>query len=312
MEKIVFGAYLSVLAAFLAAAASIVKLVNDKESRTTDYRQSWTESVREALSNLIGSVSLHVSQLNSRAGALRKLNEIFLKIEKNPDNSDLQAGKKFQIDRLESINKSILENRKEIERYYALASLHFKPHDEVFNQVEAGYKKIEDIFSKLSGSPDDVPDNLRVELTGKVETEVSGLIAASRHILKREWENVKAGELAYRRTKAWSLYIGVSAFAILIVVGIYMTAYVQLKIGASSGEVRSPVAVNEVGRMPVPVTIGGASSSSVVPQSLQPVLPNVQQLIQIDPRSCGGRPLTTSSNKSVTCEKTLANGDGQK
>jgi len=63
MDKILLTAFLSALAGFITAILSIVKLVNEKESKTTDYRQNWTDSVRGELANLIGLLNAQAAQI---------------------------------------------------------------------------------------------------------------------------------------------------------------------------------------------------------------------------------------------------------
>ncbi|QVE15078.1 MULTISPECIES: hypothetical protein [Pseudomonas] len=63
MDKILLTAFLTALAGFITAALSVVKLVNEKESKTTEFRQSWTESARAALSDLIAKLNFHVTNV---------------------------------------------------------------------------------------------------------------------------------------------------------------------------------------------------------------------------------------------------------
>lgn len=227
MDKILFGAYLSVLAAFITAAVSIVKLVNEKESKTTDYRQSWTDSVRSALSQLIGSISLQSSYLHNRTDLLNNL----IKTHSTNAEPDQAATKEavlaYLTESLKELNTLILENRQNIQKYYALTSLHFKPNDEVFLKIEHKYEQVEDLLQKLVDAKEPEKEGDRREYKEKVSTAVTELTNTSRYILKTEWEHVKSGESAYRRTKAWSQYIGIATFAILVFCGIYMLAYNQ-------------------------------------------------------------------------------------
>lgn len=229
MEKVLLGAYLSVLAAFITAAASIVKLVNEKESKTTDYRQSWTDSVRSALSQLIGSISLQASYLANRSDIQHRLSKLHKTRAKPEEQSTKDSARTFLIDSLSEINTSIRENRQNIEKYYALTSLHFKPNDETYARVEQKYHQIDELLHKLVEAREEDKEPERVELREKVKAGVAELTSISRHILKTEWEHVKAGEPAYKTTKAWSTYIGTGAFAILVFCGIYLIAYTQVK-----------------------------------------------------------------------------------
>lgn len=57
LDKIVISSFFALLAAFITAVVSFVKLVNDKEARVSDHRQEWTTSARDALADLISKVS---------------------------------------------------------------------------------------------------------------------------------------------------------------------------------------------------------------------------------------------------------------
>lgn len=232
MEKILLAAYLSVLAAFITAAASIVKLVNEKESKTTDYRQSWTESVRNSLSHLIGCISLQATYLPNRSDLQEKLGAIH-KTKPAPENQDDKTvAKTFLIDGLAEMNTSIRKNREDIEKFFALTSLHFKPNDETYSRIEQKYHQIDELFHKLVAlDTSEKKDAERSELKMKAKAAVADLTAISRYILKTEWEYVKAGEPSYKKTKAWSTYIGIGAFTILILCGVYLVAYAQIKYG---------------------------------------------------------------------------------
>lgn len=65
MDKVLLTAFLTALAGFITAALSIVKLVNEKESKTTEYRQAWTESVRTAMAELIAKINAKASTMVS-------------------------------------------------------------------------------------------------------------------------------------------------------------------------------------------------------------------------------------------------------
>lgn len=231
MEKILLAAYLSVLAAFITATASIVKLVNEKESKTTDYRQSWTDSLRNALSQLIGCISLQATYLIGRIEAQNQIISLQKVKPSQEQESDKETAQKFMIDSLLDLNKSIKENRGELEKLFALTSLHFKPNDETFSRFENKYNQIDELFRKIVDAKSPEKEADRRELREKIKSAVAELTSISRFILKTEWEHVKAGEPSYKKTKAWSTYIGIGAFAILIICGIYLVAYAQVRYG---------------------------------------------------------------------------------
>lgn len=226
MEKILLGAYLSVLAAFITAVSSIVKLVNEKESKTTDYRQSWTDSVRKSLSQLIASISLQANYIAKREQIKTKLAAHIVPQNPNREKAN-DAITDFLKDRLQSINDLINENQQTIQQNYALTALHFKPNDEIFIKIENKVDQAEQLLQEMveiTGSDQDGKRNVIKEKILTITNEVS---QTSRFILKTEWETVKKGEPAYKTTKNWSLYIGISTFAVLVISGIYILALSQ-------------------------------------------------------------------------------------
>lgn len=225
MEKILLAAYLSILAAFITAAASIVKLVNEKESKTTDYRQSWTDSVRKSLSQLIASITLQANYLVSRIELAHRLQSVHFKKAQPEHEKAKDSLADYLSDQLAELDKSIRDNRQCIQQNYALTALHFKPHDEIFIKIEAKFEMAESLIKEMSKLTEEENDGERRVLRERISSIVSEITDTSRFILKTEWENVKKGEPAYRSTKNWSLYIGVAAFAVLLVSGIYMIAF---------------------------------------------------------------------------------------
>ena len=220
MEKILLGAYLSILAAFITAAASIVKLVNEKESKTTDYRQSWTDSVRKSLSQFIASITLQSSYFIARSDINQKIDSNHSE-QSEPDKEKI---KEYLRDELSAINKSIRENRQYIQQNYALTALHFKPHDEIFIKIENKFELANQLLHNMEHMQGKQENSELNTTREKIKTIANEITETSRHILKTEWEHVKKGEPTYKITKNWSLYIGISAFSILLFIGIYMLA----------------------------------------------------------------------------------------
>lgn len=227
MEKILLGAYLSILAAFITAAASIVKLVNEKESKTTDYRQSWTDSVRKSLSQLIASITLQANYLVSRAEIAQQLGSTHSK-QAEPDQEKIKESiTEYLQEELIAINKSIRENRQYIQQNYSLTALHFKPHDEIFIKIENKFELANQLLHDMASMQGKEKNNERNIAREKINSMANEITETARHILKTEWEHVKKGEPTYKITKNWSLYIGISAFSILLFIGIYMLAVVN-------------------------------------------------------------------------------------
>lgn len=218
MDKVLLTVFLSALAAFITAALSIVKLVNEKESKTSEYRQSWTETVRTALSELIANInslpSLIITDRNHR-NSLDRLRSKFSEPEykESPDDKRLS----------DHHEKLLMENtkdthlvRKAIFESYALVRLHFKPNDLSFHRIEQKFEAIQGLFSQLASEEDEAK---RAAIRENIHGGANDLTAFARDILKTEWETVKKGEPAYKRTKKWSVGISIAMLLILLSIG---------------------------------------------------------------------------------------------
>jgi hypothetical protein len=201
-----------------------VKLVNEKESKTTDYRQSWTDSVRKSLSQFIASITLQANYLLARADIAQKLTSVH-STETKPEQEKIKDSvTEFLQEELVATNKSIRENRQCIQQNYALTALHFKPHDEIFIKIESKFELANQFLDEMANIKDDDYNSERKVIREKISAIVNEITETSRHILKTEWEHVKKGEPAYKTTKNWSLYIGIATFSVLLISGIYMLA----------------------------------------------------------------------------------------
>lgn len=244
MEKILFGAYLSVLAAFLTAIASIVKLVNEKESKTTDYRQAWTESVRSAMSELISSINLQASNIIDRAETVEKMSSAFSTSVEGEHTDTKSTITDYLKDRLTIIDGNVSETNQAIQKNYALIRLHFKQNDLSFARVEQKFELLHASLHDLRKLTEKEKSAEREALREKINSGVIELTGFARDILKTEWESVKAGEPAYKTTKKWALYGGVAAFSILAISGLYMLMYAMTKHNnnsQSNQESQSPI-----------------------------------------------------------------------
>ncbi|MNY19458.1 hypothetical protein D3C86_1528950 [compost metagenome] len=220
MDKILLTAFLTALAGFITAALSIVKLVNEKESKTTEYRQAWTDSVRGALAELIAKIN---SQASSVVGA-RKLGLQLEKIVKDVQNAS-EFEKELKRDTAEFFRKAFkdgLDNanslNQEIHHAYAKVRLHFKPDDLSFNRVE---NKFEYCMSKIADLKVERDVEKLQALKEQIHSAANEITAFSRSILKAEWETVKLGEPAYKRTKKWSIWICVVMLFVLLTIGVH-------------------------------------------------------------------------------------------
>lgn len=222
MDKILITVFLSALAGFLTAVTSIVKLVNEKESKTTDYRQTWTDSARLALSNLISNLSTQAELITSRANAADRLTE-HLGDESQTAKED-EAEKRlrdFWQNKLNEDDAALRIMRKEIYQSYALTRLHFKIDDHSFNRVEHKFDVVMGMLRELGKLSDTEKKPERMELKEKILSTVDDIAIYAREILKTEWETVKKGEKSYKLTKRWSIYGSVIMLFILLSIGIH-------------------------------------------------------------------------------------------
>lgn len=224
MDKILLTAFLTAFAGFITAALSIVKLVNEKESKTTDYRQQWTESVRESLAELIGKLNSFASLISQN----KKNEYAYLTLEsakinsnnKEPLNSVSDLAKKI----IQDSENAERETLKEIYQAYSKSRLHFKVDDDGFKNLEHKFDlciiKADEIRS-IKFSKDGLDEAHLKKLEWQIYTATSDMSDIARQLLKREWETVKKGEPAYKNTKRWSFGALISMFLLLVTIGIH-------------------------------------------------------------------------------------------
>jgi len=222
MDKILLTAFLTALAGFITAALSIVKLVNEKESKTSEYRQSWTDSVREALSELIGNINARatLSVMNSH------MFDTFVEWKKEKpekDESQLMVDTRKEAIRIAQDKWSegiaaVRELNQQIYQSYAHVRLHFKPDEPTFVRFENKFDICMALLAELNNLDD---KDKRLQLKEKIHSAADEMTAISRGILKSEWETVKLGEPAYKSTKKWSIWICVVMLFVLLTIGVH-------------------------------------------------------------------------------------------
>lgn len=228
MDKILLTAFLTALAGFITAALSIVKLVNEKESKTTEYRQAWTDSLRAALSELIGKINALAAVATIGAG--NRNHFIRLISDGKFEDPDEEESRKDAIKIHQDYWKDATSDQKilqqEIYQAYAKVRLHFKPDDISFSRVEQKFDQCMDLISRLR---DTEKNGKRLKLREQVHACANEITAFSRNILKQEWETVKLGEPAYKKTKSWSIWICIIMFFILFTIGVHaVVSYVEV------------------------------------------------------------------------------------
>lgn len=203
MDKMLLTVFLSALVGFVTAVVSIVKLVNEKESKTTDYRQAWTNSVRRAFADLITHVNAQAGHMVSQATVINK-------------GETGEVHKQTIMDTREAIR----ETRKAIHEAYAFTALHFKPNDLPFSRVEHKFDVIVATLDELAKA--DINDKTKLtELKAKMYAATNEISSYARDILESQWKIVKQGEPAYKSTKKWSVWCSVVMLFILLAIGVH-------------------------------------------------------------------------------------------
>ena len=232
-DKIFFTAFISILVGFITAMASIVRLVNDKENKTTDYRQAWNDSLRRSLSDLISNINLLATALIDHLDLSDGMRDLTLySFRHESENQEEKIPESIinirdELQKRQSSEKDhIYELRKNMHQSYALSTLHFKPNDISFSRVEQKFSLIVEMLDRLSGMKNEQEKNDRILLSEKIKRSAHELEDYSRDILKTEWETVKKGETAYQKTKKWSINGGWFAFFLLFIFGVLSAIHI--------------------------------------------------------------------------------------
>lgn len=256
-DKYLLTAFVTALIGFITAATSIVRLVNDKESKTTDYRQAWTDSLRTSFATLLAKIELLTrTQVRYTESA-----NLLFHLDKHGTDKE-QDSKDYNIKVHTEITTSLARLQEELGTAYALTRLHFKPNDLSFARVEHKFDHITDLLDRLSKT--DGPDGkgARQQLAGAVRVEVAELTGFARDILKTEWEAVKRGEKAYQTTKRWSLIAGGLTLVVLLLFG----GVALWSAGTSKSEASPPAALGSPTITPpaslVPATKNGTGTTN--------------------------------------------------
>jgi hypothetical protein len=201
-DKILLSVYVTFIVGFITAVLSIVRLVNDKEGKTTDYRKSWTDSVRKSFAELISNINLLASTIAHR-------------------KKDF-TGEQDSLAQEHELRRVVCQS-------YALTRLHFKPNDLSFARIEQKFDVVLEFLEKLGDIENADAKDQSAALREKIFAASADITAYSRDILKTEWESVKRGEPAYQQTKLWSFVGGAIAMMVLFVFGV-VTVWQLLRI----------------------------------------------------------------------------------
>lgn len=261
MDKILLTAFLSALAGFLTAILSIVKLVNEKESKTSEYRQAWTDSARKCLADLVGLINTLASlnwNIAKDAASMTELLDAKIEVHQK-ENSDLY--KKFLQEKIHDQQSRRREVVRELHQTYAMTRLHFKLDDQQFGRIEQSFPHIFAMLENLSIEED---GERRAKLKEKIHAAADELTTFSRLLLKTEWEIVKKGESAFQQTKRWTIYGSIAMLFVLISIGVHAV------ISMWKENIRNPNEQHEKSVMSVDSSLRVEAGSYLLPQQTTP------------------------------------------
>lgn len=160
----------AIIIGMVAGLVSFIVTILAKEQKTSEFRQSWIDALREDLSEFAATCI-------TLTDALRVL------ANKGADHKTIR-------DQLLDVR---YEEVKKIETLRARILLRLNPveHTKIIKLINAAYS-----YSALRDEGKDGKGG---------EGLVADFIAESQVVLKREWRRVKTGELTFRITKALSL-----------------------------------------------------------------------------------------------------------
>jgi hypothetical protein len=197
METALVSACIGFLIACVTAALGFAKLINDKESKVSEFRQEWTCSVREALADISGQF-LNLLQLKKRFLELSfKCEELSEQLGLPEDVDSNKIALEHYLAIRESHSDQISDALCILRKRDALCRLHFKVNDVDFLHVES---KIDCLFA-LCASYGRGDPNKNLADESEADRLCRDLVQISRGILKSEWERIKNGEVNFQKTK---------------------------------------------------------------------------------------------------------------
>jgi hypothetical protein len=221
-DRVFLTVFVTLLVGLVTAALSIVRLVNDKEGKTSDYRQGWCDSLRLCLAELVSNINSTASLIVNHIQHADNLNDIYIKNKEQSGPWPEGDGvfRNHCIDRFRESEEQIRILRREMYQSLAFLKLHFKPNEPLFTpiekDVELAVERIREMLNVVK-SEDSYAELVRQR--DKIHDISEKIMNFGREILKIEWEIVKRGERAYAITKKGSLVGGGAALAILFILG---------------------------------------------------------------------------------------------
>lgn len=220
------GVLLTFTAALITFIFSYIKIINDKEQKTTEFRQKWTDLVREEISRSIKcqAVVWQDHWLESK-WALGKTTA-------DTETKTLLDGK------IEKAQDRILRNIEEYKKSMSCLQISLNPEERECQSLISTIKEIEivekrgreallNIFTSNGSmaSMEKTKASFDLEIAKKIEDAND----CARIVLKKEWERIKNGEESYRFAKKSSaIVISVGLFVLVVTAASYLT-YIIIK-----------------------------------------------------------------------------------
>lgn len=303
-DRVLLPVFVTVLVGFVTAALSIVRLVNDKEGKTSDHRQHWCDSLRVCLADLVSSINSAASEIVNRAESGDRLSALLAKY-KNHSDKWLEADATLR-DHLNEVaidkDSKVRELRKQLYHAYSLTSLHFKPGDSAFAPIEANFTLTMQLMRELALMNGSDKSKERIERRNEIHKAANAITVAGQEVLKTEWEIVKRGEGAYVLTKKWSVVGGAVAFAILIFFALLAALSVSKSLAPESNKNRS----DQVAEAKPPQTVTG---QTLVPNAAGGA---VTQIVNVHPSECHPPPRTNPPSPQKPSRKSECDANATK
>lgn len=229
MDRILISTLFALLAAFLTAVVSFVKLVNDKEAKISDFREQWTTSARQSLAELTSKLLAIAHILDERASRSNKCTNIsthLLKAGSTHEKEMLDLALEYESKMLEKTNEVRRELTQDIHHSNQLARLHFKLNDPDTAGLEYKIDSAIELITSIETNGITSNEERVKEITSKVRIICAEISMLSRTVIKNEWEKVKRGEPTYAKTKQAAKWSVVTFFLIFLVT-ICIHAYIS-------------------------------------------------------------------------------------
>lgn len=228
MDKILLVTFLSSIAVFITAVISMVKLVNEKENKTGEFRQLWINSVRTCISDLAAKLTAVTEGLEYQ----KRLMDLSTRLAEK--EGEINEKRRNDVEEtLKTVRSELTEHHHDLYQSYALCKLHFKPNENEFKPIEEKFNLIfkkNDAISKSKVKAD------RFEMKFENYAYIEEIIEVGRSILKKEWERVKSGENIYIRTKQYSFFGGIFMLFLFLSVAGYALFFPPGKVENNSND----------------------------------------------------------------------------